>query len=424
MQEKHVLDPVIDPIVKAILRDENLWGLVETGIRPIVRQVIIPRRSEMAQQEEVSDDIHRLLAEKGIYSVSIPEEYGGMGLGERGDTLSIFEIGYGCVSTSLLPLVNNSLFARALQVGGTEEQKKRFLPQVARGELFGCYALTESEGSSFPGSILANARRKGDHYVLRGEKIFITEAQRANIAVVFARIDGERDRVAGFLVPHTDKPPEGYAPGNGYKVTRKERGKPGIWASATCAIQLDDVVVPQEDVLGADFEGERGRAYANKTLGWSRPNIAAQALGAAKRNLAYVWQYALETPRGGGEVHLLEDLEYYRTHLTEMTGELIRDVSLLFATTAAMDLVDIEKDPPLQVYSSMTKVLGTETAEKVGQGAMRKLGGAGYTGEHPVGSIWTDLGVPPIYEGSNDLLRVKAGMTLAKHLKEKFRGSR
>ena len=414
MQEKHVADDFIDPLVKDAIDNSDLWDLV-LGVRDIVREQILPRAVEMARQEHVSDDVDSLMRENGFFGVSIPSEYGGLGHGLLGDVLVVFETGYADLSASLLPVVNPGLFARAVQIGGTEEQKKFVLPRVVSGELFGCYGLTEPGGSSFRESIETKAVRKDGGYILNGQKVFITEADRANVCVVFACIEGSKG-VGAFLVPNRDRP-SGYRKDNGYHVVGKEKGKPGIHASATCAISMDDVEVPERDVLGLDYDGRQGLGTAVKTLGWSRPLIAAQALGAAKGALAYTMQYALETPRGDGSIRLLEK-ELYRARLGELTGRLSQGVAYLLNVTRSIDRGDIAASDPLKVQSSMLKALATDAAVEIARQSMGMLGGSGYTGEHPVGRIWTDLGVPPIYEGHNDLQLGHAGRFLSQHLKK------
>ncbi len=416
MIERHVANDFIDPLVTSIIRDDNLWELVESGIRPIVRDCILPRAEEFAKNEEIPAEIYKLLGDSGFYGMSIPKEYDGLGYGTLGDCLVIFETGYGDMSTSLLPLVTTSLFGRAVQIGGTEEQKERILPKIASGELYGCYALTESGGSSFAESIRTRARKKGGRYVISGEKLFITNADYANLGVVFARIEGTENGIGAFLVPNKDRLPEGYDNGNGYRVTGKLKGKPGLLASATCTISMDSAEVPEEDVLGLDFQGGKGHGVAVKTLGLSRPTIAAQALGNAKRALSYVMQYAAETPRGDGKINLL-DLPLYRADLAMLTGKLIQNVSYLFGAAVSMDRGDIAKSDPLKVYSSMLKAIATDEASEICRKAMGMLGGAGYSGEHPLGRIWRDSGVPPIYEGHNTLQLHHSGKFISRHLK-------
>ena len=418
MQERHVADSFVDPLIKAIISDADLWDLVISGIRPVVREVILPQAGQMAKAEHIFQDVRDAMKDAGFYGMSIPEQYGGLGKGETGDCLLIYEIGYGDLSVSLLPLVSTSLFGRCVQVGGTEEQKQRILPKVASGKIFGCYGLTESGGSSFRESIQTRAEKKGDVYVLNGQKIFITEAEEANMCVVIAKIDGT-DGIGAFLVPNFNHAPEGYKNSNGYVCVSKEKGKPGIHASATCSISLENVEVPEEDLLGLDFEGKQGLGIAVKSLGYSRPTIAAQALGAAKRALAYTMQYALETPRGDGSTQLL-DRELYRVRLAELTGYLTQATSYLFSVARVVDQGDVTRDDVLMVYSSMLKRNATDIALEIAKQSMGMLGGAGYSGEHPVGRIWTDLGVPSIYEGHNDLQSLHAGKFVVSELRKGY----
>ncbi len=269
MAYRHLADRFTDPLTWAILDNEELKGFVEGSMRRVVRKDILPKAADMERDGKVYHDLVDLMAKSDFFEISIPEKYGGLDLGNVGDCVLAYEIAYGDMSASLVPAITMSIFGRAVNIGGTEEQKKRILPKVASGELHGCFALTESGGSSFSDSIKTTARRKGERYVLNGEKIFTTEAERANYALVFARIDGTENGVGAFLVPNSR-----HSDGKGYAVSGKE-DKAGLKASATCTISMQDVEVPQEDLLGLDFSGEQGLKTALKTLGWSRPVVAA-----------------------------------------------------------------------------------------------------------------------------------------------------
>ena len=402
------IERALDPITWNILDRDIFEGLVEGSIRPIVRKEILPKREKMKAAKEVPDELVSLMAENHFFGMSIPTEYGGLGLGTTGDSLLIYELARGDMSASLIPLVTTSLFGRTVQVGGNDEQKKRILPGVASGQIFGCYGLTEPGGSSFPGSIKTTAIKIGDRYFLKGEKNFITEAQRAHMGAFVARIEGAPHPGYGvFLVPNSR-----FNPGNGYVVTKME-DKIGLKASATCALSMDDVEVPETDLLGLDFEGKKGMQVGLETLGWSRDTIASQALGNAAEALDFSMGYASTTERGGNS--RIIDVTDVRRRYSVALSELGQGLSYVWTVASLHDKEGLRGNTARQTSSAL-KALATDTSVRICLEAMQLMGGYGYLHDFPVGDRLLDSLVTPIYEGENGLQWDHAGGYLARDL--------
>jgi len=414
--DRYLADRFIDPVFNASIEDDTLKELISIT-RRFSREKVLPKAEEMEKKKQIDDDLVEEMRRLEIFGYSIPAEYGGQGLGIIGDCLSIFEIAYGDMSTSLVPLVTNSLFAKAVMIGGNKKQKEDILPKVVAGELLGCYALTDPGGSSFSRDMETNLKKKGDMYILKGNKRFISEADKADLAVVFARLEDYDDKFVGILVPnkHSDKTQGFYNIKKGYEVIKKEN-KPGIHASATCEIVMEDMEIPPENILGYDFDGEKGYAIAMQTLGYSRPTIAAQALGNAKHSLSCLMTYATEIVRGRGKY--LIDIPEFRESTVILSGKLSESISYLLNIAKAITKGDIAADKILRIHSSMLKKLGTDTGELVCKECLCMVGGYGYTEDYPFSRLWRDSLVPRIYEGHNDVQVYQAGKTLGKILEE------
>ncbi len=415
MQEKHVADSFLMPVVKSALADDELFTLFE-GVLDFSRKEILPKAEEMETAGTIPDALVDSMAKTGLFSAGIPTKYSGEGLGITGSSIVALATAYGDLSASLVPIATASLFGKAIELGGNDEQKKEFLPLIANGKRFGAYGLTESTGSSYSNKMKRTTVRKEQNgWVLNGEKVFITEAERATHCVVYARDvtkgSPKKGEILAFIVPNINS-----NDGTGYKVTKKER-KAGILASATCVITMDDVSLSDGTLLGLGTPLENnGYANAIKTLGNSRPTIAAQSLGNAWHALSLMMQYAAETPRGDGTDFLI-DRELYRTGMANLTGRLSRELGYLFTVTRAMDRGDVTKDKALRIQSSLIKAYATQTATEVCQQAMSMMGGSGYTKDYPIERLWRDSGVTPIYEGHNDVQLGQAGRFIAEHLR-------
>jgi len=308
--------------------------------------------------------------------------------------LALEEIAAGDGATSTIVSVQNSLACGITQKYGSQAQKQEWLPRLARGEVLGCFCLTEPHTGSDASALRTRAERDGDHFVLNGVKQFITSGRHAEVAIVFAVTDkaaGKRG-ISCFLVPC--KTP-------GFIVGRTEE-KMGQHASDTVQILLENCRVPASALLGAEGEGYR---IALSNLEAGRIGIAAQSVGMARAAFEAALRYAKERESFG--VPIIEH-QAVSFRLADMNTQL--DAARLLVWRAAT-LKD--QGLPCLKEASMAKVFASEAAEKIASDAIQIHGGVGYTRDFPVERIYRDVRISQIYEGANDIQRMVIGRALA-----------
>lgn len=334
------------------------------------------------------------LGELGAMGMCVPEEWGGAGMDYMSLVLALEEIAAGDGATSTIVSVQNSLACGITQKYGSQTQKQEWLPRLARGEVLGCFCLTEPHTGSDASALRTRAERDGDHFVLNGVKQFITSGRHAEVAIVFAVTDkaaGKRG-ISCFLVPC--KTP-------GFIVGRTEE-KMGQHASDTVQILLENCRVPASALLGAEGEGYR---IALSNLEAGRIGIAAQSVGMARAAFEAALRYAKERESFG--VPIIEH-QAVSFRLADMNTQL--DAARLLVWRAAT-LKD--QGLPCLKEASMAKVFASEAAEKIASDAIQIHGGVGYTRDFPVERIYRDVRISQIYEGANDIQRMVIGRALA-----------
>ncbi len=334
------------------------------------------------------------LGELGAMGMCVPEEWGGAGMDYMSLVLALEEIAAGDGATSTIVSVQNSLACGITQKYGSQAQKQEWLPRLARGEVLGCFCLTEPHTGSDASALRTRAERDGDHFVLNGVKQFITSGRHAEVAIVFAVTDkaaGKRG-ISCFLVPC--KTP-------GFIVGRTEE-KMGQHASDTVQILLENCRVPASALLGAEGEGYR---IALSNLEAGRIGIAAQSVGMARAAFEAALRYARERESFG--VPIIEH-QAVSFRLADMNTQL--DAARLLVWRAAT-LKD--QGLPCLKEASMAKVFASEAAEKIASDAIQIHGGVGYTRDFPVERIYRDVRISQIYEGANDIQRMVIGRALA-----------
>lgn len=350
----------------------------------IAVEKIIPVRSEYDEKEIFPHDIVKVLAESDLFRVFIPEEYEGLGAKVFPMTLAVEELSWGCGGIALA-YAGTALGAFPIILFGTEEQKKKYLPRIANGTL-AAFALTEAEAGSDAASIKTRAVRDGDYYILNGTKQFITNAGEAEIYTVIAVTDpakGSRGATAFIL----EKGMEGLEFG-------KKENKMGIRASVTREVIMKDVRVHKSQVLGK--EG-RGFIIAMRTFDYTRPGVAAQALGIAQAAFDAAAKYATERYQFGKPIASFQAIQ----HMLADMGTKIEAVRALIYSVARA--IDAGYSSPKE--SAMTKVLASDVAMEVTTNAVQIFGGYGYMKEYPVEKMMRDAKITQIYEGTNQILR-------------------
>jgi alkylation response protein AidB-like acyl-CoA dehydrogenase len=365
---------------------EDLVMLQESA-RDFAQRELAPRAALADAREEFVREQVRLCAEMGFLGMVIPEAYGGSGLGTLGTTLVLIELNGACASTGTTVSVHNSLTSEALLHFGTEDQKRRYLPRLATGELLGAYALSEAGSGSDAGALASKAEEDGDDWVLTGSKLWISHGDEADLIVVFARTDphGASRGISAFLV-ETAWP--GVRPG------KKER-KMGLRGSTTVELLLDGVRVPRGNLLG---ELNRGFAIALAVLDAGRIGIAAQGVGLAQACLDASVRYAKEREQFGRPIAEFGAIQ------EKIAVMATRVESARLLTLRASWLKD--QGRPHKREASMAKLAASRAANHCAKEAVQIHGGAGYTRDFPVERYFRDARVTEIYEGTTEIQKI------------------
>jgi len=362
------------------------------AVRRFARERLAPGAARRDREREFPREELAALAAMGLYGVAIPEQWGGAGMDATALAIACEEIAAGEAATATIVAVNN-LVAGILQGYGSDEQKRRFLVPLARGEMLGAFCLTEPQAGSDAAAIVTRAERSGGDYVLNGVKQFITSGKTADVAVVFAVTDKTAGKKGiGALVVPTKTP--------GYQVARIE-DKAGQHASDTAQIVLESCRVPAANRLGEEGAGYR-IALANLESG--RINVAAQSVGVARAALEAACAYARER-RSMGKT--LAEHQAVAFRLADMATSVEAGRQLYLHAAALRDAGE-----PCLKEASMAKLFASEMAERVCSDAIQIHGGYGYVADFPVERLWRDVRVCQIYEGASDIQRMLIGRAL------------
>lgn len=367
--------------------------LIRDTARQFAREQLAPYAAERDREGKAPMDVLRAMGKLGLMGMTVAPEWGGAGADFLSYVLAMEEIAAGDGGISTIMSVNNSPVCAAIETYGTDEQKRKWLTKVARGESMGAFALTEPHAGSDASNLKTRARRDGNGWRLSGVKQFITSGSIAEIAMVFAVTDpaaGKRG-ISCFLVP-TDS--------EGWKVAAIEK-KLGQRTSDTCQIVLEDVFVPADMMLGREGEGYK-IALANLESG--RIGIAAQAVGMARAAFEAAYSYAQEREAFGTAIINHQAVAF---RLADMATQ-IEAAHLMVLNAARLK----DAKAPCLKEASMAKLFASEMAEKVCSAAIQIHGGYGYV-EGTVERIYRDVRVCQIYEGTSDVQRIVISRALA-----------
>ncbi|HOW98949.1 MAG TPA: acyl-CoA dehydrogenase family protein [Kiritimatiellia bacterium] len=383
------------------------YGLTEQQqeIRSIMREFaeerVKPVRAELDEKDIFPRELLNELGKMDLMGLYIPEEYGGFGAESMLDfVIAIEELSRVCIGVSV-SYAANALGADPIIIGGSDEQKKKYLAPLAKGEKLAAFALTEPNAGSDAGGIQTTAVKKGDKYVLNGTKQWITNGGEADTYSVMAMTDRSKGaRGASFFILEKGMP--------GFTFGKKEN-KMGIRASATRELIFEDCEVPAANLIGR--EG-MGFIIAMKTFDVSRPGIAAQGVGLAQGALDEVINYARQRVQFGKPIIANQGYQWTLADLATKT-EAARALLYSVCRTADKSTKDISK------YSAMIKLFATDVAMDVTTWAVQLLGGYGYMKEYPVEKMMRDAKILQIYEGTNQVQRDVIGAALIKEYASK-----
>jgi butyryl-CoA dehydrogenase len=371
-------------IATDLTREEEIFRDV---VRDFARNEIAPIAAEIDETARFPSELIEKMAALGFLGIPIPEEHEGAGASLLSYVIALEEIAYACASTALTLAAHTSLATVPILRFGTEEQKKRYVPDLASGRKLGAFGLTESQAGSDAGATRTRAVKDGRHYVLNGSKLYITNASHASTFVVTARTS-EKSGTAGISAFIVERGFSGFAVG-------KKEDKLGHRASDTAEIIFDGCRVPEENLLGKEGDGFRQFLW---TLDGGRIGIGSMSLGLARAAMDQAVRYALERKAFGAPI---AEQGAIREKIADM-GAAVHAARLLVVDAARRR----EAGRPHTREASITKLFASEAAYRVTKDAIQILGGNGYSREFPVERYFRDVKLLEIGEGTSEIQRL------------------
>lgn len=364
-----------------------------TMIREFAEKEVKPLAAEVDETERFPIETVRKMGKIGLMGIPIPTEFGGAGGNNILYTMAVEELSRVCATTGVILSAHTSLCCAPILEHGTQEQKEKYLPRLASGEWIGAFGLTEPNAGTDASAQQTTAVLEGDHYVLNGNKIFITNASYADVFIIMAMTDKSKGTrgISAFIV-EKDFP--------GFSIGKKEK-KLGIRGSATCELIMENCIVPASNLLGA--EG-KGFSIAMKTLDGGRIGIASQALGIAQGAMDETVKYVMERKQFGKPIGKFQNTQFQLADL-----ETRIQASRLLVRRAAFRK---DRKENYSADAAMAKLFAAETAMDMTTKAVQFHGGYGYTREYPVERMMRDAKITEIYEGTSEVQR----MVIAAHL--------
>ncbi|MCK4806898.1 MAG: acyl-CoA dehydrogenase [Candidatus Aegiribacteria sp.] len=365
----------------------------------IANKYILPVRAELDENNRFPREIIKVMADSDLFGIYIPEEYGGsaeiFGGGSMALAVATEELSKACGGIAV-SFAANALGAMPILISGSDEQKKKYLPDLASGTKLAAFALTESEAGSDAGGVKTRAVKDGDSYVLNGTKQWITNGGEAQIYTVIAQTDPSRGArgLSAFIV---EEGTEGFTYG-------KKEDKMGIRASSTMELIFEDCRVPASNLIAREGYGF---IVAMKTLNTSRPGVAAQAVGIAQGALDEAAKYASERVQFGKRIDSFQGIQFM---LADMATQVEAARALVYSTARMIDAGERKYEKE----SAMAKVFASDVAMKVTTDCVQIYGGYGYMRDYPIEKYMRDAKITQIYEGTNQIQRNVIALQLIK----------
>lgn len=352
----------------------------------VAQEKIVPIRAKYDEEQEFPKEIVKILAQSDLCGVYIDSKYGGLGGGIFELCLVVEELSRACGGIAL-SVAATALGAYPVILAGNEEQKQKYLPDIASGKKLAAFAITESGAGSDVSAMQTSAKKDGDYYILNGTKQWISNAGEADTYTVIAMTDKSKGpRGASAFIVEKDTP--------GFSFGKKEN-KLGIRASSTRELVFEDCRVPKENVL--DREG-KGFLIAMKNFDHSRPGVGSQAVGIAQGALDAAIEYARQREQFGQPISSFQAIQHM---LADMATQIEAARALVYASARAID-AGVEK---FSKESAMAKLFASDVAMKVTVDAVQILGGYGYMKDYPIEKMMRDAKITQIYEGTNQIQR-------------------
>ena len=369
-----------------MIRDPEILAALRDNIARFVRERLIPNEAVVAETDAIPPAIVDEMKAMGLFGLSIPEEYGGLGLTMEEEVEVAFEIGRTSPAFRSLFGTNNGIGSQGIILDGTPEQKTLWLPRLASGELVASFALTEPDSGSDAASLRTTAKREGEHYVLNGTKRYITNAPEAGIFTVMARTDAQEKGAHGISAFIVERATKGLSLG---KIDRKM----GQRGAHTCDVVFEDCRVPAANLIG----GREGVGFrtAMKVLDRGRLHIAAVCVAAAERMLADALAFAMERKQFG---HPIAEFQLVQAMLADSRTEIYAARSMVVDAARRRDAgLDVGTE------AACAKLFASEMCGRVADRAVQIHGGAGYVSDYAIERFYRDVRLFRIYEGTSQI---------------------
>jgi alkylation response protein AidB-like acyl-CoA dehydrogenase len=350
--------------------------------RDFTNTEIRPLAASIDHNEEIPASLLKKIADVGLFGTSIPEEYGGGGFGKVGFCIAQEEVARVCGSTGATIGAHQSIGAQAILVGGSEELKKKYLPRLASGELLAAFALTEADAGSDSFNLSTRAEKKGNTWVLNGEKVWITNGSIADVFSVFARTE---KGITGFVVEKNF---------GGVSVGKNEK-KLGIKGSVTNTIAFENVEIPEENIIGTDG---RGFLVAMETLNSGRLGLGAACFGASKEMLELSVAYAKQRKQFGEPIAKFQAIQFM---LSDMATSIYAMENMVYKAAFKLD-----RHEDITMDAAIVKLYCSEAVSQIADNALQIHGGMGFSAELPLERFYRDARISKIFEGTNEMQKL------------------
>jgi acyl-CoA dehydrogenase len=371
-----------------MIRDQETLNQLIDIVDRFVRERLIPAEQEVAENNKVPDDIIQEMKELGLFGMTIPEEYGGLGLTMEEEIYVSMSLGHTSPAFRSILGTNNGIGSAAVVFDGTDAQKQKFLPKYASGEWVGCFCLTEPDVGSDAGSVKTTARRNGDHYIINGTKRYITNGPVADTFNVMARTDADIKGARGISAFIVEKGTPGLTLG----AIDKKMGQAG---SLTCDVIFEDCRIPAENLIG---EEGQGFITAMKVLDRGRLHISGVSVGVAERLIDDALKYAMERKQFGKPI---AEHQLIQAMLADSKTETYAARCMVLETARARD-----RGENVSTESAACKLFSTEMVGRVADRAVQIHGGAGYISEYAVERFYRDVRLFRLYEGTSQIQQI------------------
>lgn len=367
-----------------MIRDPQTFQHLIDAVRKFVRERLVPNEARLAEEDRVPPEILGEMRAMGLFGLSIPEEFGGLGLTMEEEVLIAFEIGHTSPAFRSIFGTNNGIGSQGIAMDGTPAQKSHWLPRLASGELISSFALTETNAGSDAASIATTAKRDGAHYRLNGTKRFITNAPEASVFTLMARTGGPgAGGISAFIVPRD-------APGLSFGKIDRKMGQHG---AHTCDVILEDCLVPAKNIIGG-VEGQ-GFKTAMKVLDRGRLHIAAVCTGLADRLTEQALRYALDRQQFGKPI---AEFQLIQAMLADSRTEAYAARAMVLDAARRKDAGE-----EVNTEAACCKLFASEMVGRVADRAVQIHGGAGYIADYGIERFYRDVRLFRIYEGTSQI---------------------